>query len=201
LEITRPYQDLYSFDSRKVKCLGMIKDLVVNLAQIPIKSILMDVVVADVPKNMGCFFSRSWGVKLGGSLQLDMTYATIPLFGGNYTRLYRETKLAYTQSVIQKSQQLSYVYVVDQDLGSCILSVNSELEIVQKIKQIDHCENLVDIEEGMWKMYFDGALHGKDLELVSYLYLLQVIKLSLFILDYSLRQILQTMFVNMKLWF
>ena len=31
-EITRPYQDLYSFDSRKVKCLGMIKDLVVNLA-------------------------------------------------------------------------------------------------------------------------------------------------------------------------
>jgi len=32
LEITRPYQDLYSFDSRKVKCLGMIKDLVVNFA-------------------------------------------------------------------------------------------------------------------------------------------------------------------------
>jgi hypothetical protein len=32
LEITRPYQDLYSFDSRKVKCLGMIKYLVVNLA-------------------------------------------------------------------------------------------------------------------------------------------------------------------------
>ena len=32
LEIIRPYQDLYSFDSRKVKCLGMIKDLVVNIA-------------------------------------------------------------------------------------------------------------------------------------------------------------------------
>jgi hypothetical protein len=34
LEITRPYQDLYSFDSRRVKCLHMIKYLVVNLAQI-----------------------------------------------------------------------------------------------------------------------------------------------------------------------
>eukprot|EP01018_Ginkgo_biloba_P007611 Gb_17039 [translate_table: standard] len=34
LEVTRPYQDLYSFDSRKVKCIGMIKDLVVTLAQI-----------------------------------------------------------------------------------------------------------------------------------------------------------------------
>jgi hypothetical protein len=28
LQITRPYGDLYSFDSRKVKCMGMIKDLV-----------------------------------------------------------------------------------------------------------------------------------------------------------------------------
>jgi hypothetical protein len=32
LEVTRPYRDLYSFDSRKAKCLNMIKDLVVNLA-------------------------------------------------------------------------------------------------------------------------------------------------------------------------
>jgi hypothetical protein len=32
LEVTRQYGDLYSFDSRRVKCIGMIKDLVVNLA-------------------------------------------------------------------------------------------------------------------------------------------------------------------------
>jgi hypothetical protein len=31
LEITKTYHDLYSFDSRKVKCLGFIKDLVVTL--------------------------------------------------------------------------------------------------------------------------------------------------------------------------
>ena len=30
LEITRPYKDLYSFDSRRVKCLGLIKDMVVT---------------------------------------------------------------------------------------------------------------------------------------------------------------------------
>jgi hypothetical protein len=85
LEITRPYQDLYSFNSRKVKCLGMIKDLVVNLAQIPVKSILMDVVVADVPAKYGMLLSMSWGAKIGGSLQLDMTYATILIFGGQFT--------------------------------------------------------------------------------------------------------------------
>jgi hypothetical protein len=32
LDITRPYKDLFSFDSRKMKCLGLIKDLVVYLA-------------------------------------------------------------------------------------------------------------------------------------------------------------------------
>jgi hypothetical protein len=32
LEITRHYRDLYSFDSRRVKCMGMIKYLVVTLA-------------------------------------------------------------------------------------------------------------------------------------------------------------------------
>jgi hypothetical protein len=34
LDITRPYKDLFSFDSRKFKCLGLIKNLVVSLAQI-----------------------------------------------------------------------------------------------------------------------------------------------------------------------
>ena len=31
LEITRSYGDLYSFNSRRVECMGMIKDLVVTL--------------------------------------------------------------------------------------------------------------------------------------------------------------------------
>jgi hypothetical protein len=59
LEITRPYGYLYSFDSRKVKCIGMIKDLVINLAQVPIKSVLMDVVVIDIPPKYGMLLSQS----------------------------------------------------------------------------------------------------------------------------------------------
>jgi hypothetical protein len=49
LEITKNYHDLYSFDSRKVKCLGVIKYLVVTLFQLPMKSVVMDIVVVDVP--------------------------------------------------------------------------------------------------------------------------------------------------------
>ena len=32
LNITKPYLDLFYFDSRKVKCLGLIKYLVINLS-------------------------------------------------------------------------------------------------------------------------------------------------------------------------
>jgi hypothetical protein len=31
LEVTRPYKDLHSFDSSKVKCIGLIKDLCITL--------------------------------------------------------------------------------------------------------------------------------------------------------------------------
>ena len=64
LEITKPYKYLYSFDSSRVKCLGLIKDLCVSLAQIPKKCMVMDVVVAIVPPKYGMLLSRSWGAKL-----------------------------------------------------------------------------------------------------------------------------------------
>jgi hypothetical protein len=160
LQITRPYGDLYSFDSRKVKCMGMIKDLVVTLAQVPVKSVLMDVVIADIPPKYGMLLSRSWGAKLGGSLQLDMSYATIPIFGGQFTRLYRETRLAYTVSDPQNPNNFP-IYVADQDLGNCILSFDDGLdgcpeELDMKQEELsplteELCQN------GLWKMYFDGA--------------------------------------------
>ena len=81
LEITRPYKGLFSFDSIKVKCLGLIKELCVTLVQYPGKSILMDIVVVDIPPKYGMLLSHSWGAKLQGSLQLDMSYVTISVFG------------------------------------------------------------------------------------------------------------------------
>jgi hypothetical protein len=68
LEVTRPYKDLFSFDSRKVKCLGMIKDMVVSLAQIPAKNMVMDVVVVDIAPKFGMLLSKSWAAKLKGTL-------------------------------------------------------------------------------------------------------------------------------------
>ena len=71
LSITNPYHDLFSFDSRKVKCLGLIKDLVVNLSQLFSKNIMMDIVVADIPPKFGLLLSRSWSKRLGGTLKME----------------------------------------------------------------------------------------------------------------------------------
>jgi hypothetical protein len=90
LEVTKAYHDLYSFDSRRVQCLGVIKDLVVTLFQLPMKSVVMDIVVEDVPPKFGMLLSRSWIKRLGGTLQMDLTYATILVFGGKHRRLYKE---------------------------------------------------------------------------------------------------------------
>lgn len=56
LDITKPYHDLFSFDSRKVKCLGLMKDLDITLSQLPMKSMMMDIVVVYVPPSLACYF-------------------------------------------------------------------------------------------------------------------------------------------------
>jgi len=56
LDITRPYKDLFSFDSSQVKCLGLIKDLHVSLVQYLNKKVLMDMVVADIPPKYSMLY-------------------------------------------------------------------------------------------------------------------------------------------------
>ena len=41
----------------------------------------MDVVVVDIPPKFVMLLSRSWAAKLKGDFQMDMSYATIPVFG------------------------------------------------------------------------------------------------------------------------
>ena len=125
LEISLPYKDLYSFDSSRVKCLGLIKDLCVNLTQIPTKCMVMDVVVADVPPKYGMLLSRSWGSKLQGKMQMDGAYATISVFS-QLRRLYREEKMKFLVSSPKKPEN-SPLYYVHTNLDSFILCNDESL--------------------------------------------------------------------------
>jgi len=157
LEVTKDYHNLYSFYSRRVQCLGVIKELVVSLFQLPMKSVIMDIVVADVPPKFDMLLSRSWIKKLGGTLQMDLTYATIPVFGGEHRRLYREAQLACIVSDEEDPTNHS-IFALDTDLGSSLLQLIDTLESPFQIRKkpiFNH--EITPPTTSVWKMFFDGA--------------------------------------------
>ena len=148
LNIMKPYHDLFSFDSKKVKFLGLIKDLVINLSQLPSKSIVMDIVVVDIPPKFGLLLSHSWSKRLGGTLQMDLTYATIPMFGGETKRLYKENQFTYIIS--NSNNSINHpIYAVYTDFGSCILQIDDS--------QPTSYQPPKEVTTSIWSMFFDGA--------------------------------------------
>jgi ribonuclease HI len=157
LEVTRTYHDLYSFDSRRVQCLGVIKDLAVSLFHLPMKSVVMDIVVADVSPKFGMMLSRSWIKNLGGTLHMDLTYATIMVFEGEQRRLYREAQLAYIVS--DEADPTNHpIFALDTDLGSSLLQLTDAPErslLIRKHPSPDH--PISPQSSSVWKIFFDGA--------------------------------------------
>ena len=49
----------------------------------------------DVPDAWGMLLSRKTGADLGGNIQMDLTYATIPTPEGTCIRLNRELEMKY----------------------------------------------------------------------------------------------------------
>ena len=85
----------------------------------------MDVVVADITPKFGLPLSRSWEKKVGATLQMDVSYATIPLFGGENRKFYRELQFAYIVTD-DKNPTNHPLYAVDKDLGTCMLHFSDD---------------------------------------------------------------------------
>jgi ribonuclease HI len=122
---------------------------------IAIRSMVMDVVVADIPPKFRLLLSHPWSKRLGGTLQMDLSYATIPVFGGELKRLYRENQLAYIINDAKNSVNHP-IYAVDTEFGSCILQIDDSQS--SPLQLVNPTEQQTD-EKGVpvWTMYFDGA--------------------------------------------
>jgi hypothetical protein len=81
----------------------------------------MDVVVSGIPPKFGMLLSRSWAAKLKGTLQMDISYATIPFFGQE-RRIYKEVLLNYMVSNKRKPNNHP-IYSIDIEVGSSIFYV------------------------------------------------------------------------------
>jgi hypothetical protein len=79
IKVTGPYANVCRFESNGIKVYGLMKGLVVHLVDYPYFPIIMDVLVVDVPVTWGMILSREWDATLGRSLQIDLSYATIPV--------------------------------------------------------------------------------------------------------------------------
>lgn len=82
-------------DSREIKVCDLIKDLHMKLVAYPNISLLMDVVVINVQDAWGMLPSRKWATNLGGSIQTNLSYTTIPTCENTYVHLHHEQMKKY----------------------------------------------------------------------------------------------------------
>jgi hypothetical protein len=90
LEVTRPYGNVCGIDSKAISTYGLIENLEVHLARYPEIVFVMDIVVVDIPDIWGMLLSRKWAATLGGTLQMDLSYATIPIGNEAHVILYNQ---------------------------------------------------------------------------------------------------------------
>jgi hypothetical protein len=89
------------------------------------KSVVVDIVVADVPPKFSMLLSRSWIKRLGQTLQMDLTYATIPVFGGEQRRYYTERLSWHTFLVMKQIPTNHLIFALGTDLGSSLLQLTN----------------------------------------------------------------------------
>jgi len=93
LEVTRPYGNVCRIDSKAIGMCGLIEDLEVFLARYPeIVIVVMGVVVLDVLDKWGMILYGKWAATLGGTLHMDLSYATIPIGDESHAILYNQPK-------------------------------------------------------------------------------------------------------------
>ncbi|KAH9315166.1 hypothetical protein KI387_023793 [Taxus chinensis] len=117
IKVTTAYGKCTAMDSREVPVVGCVKGLVVQLASYPGRNLKLDVVIVDCPAKWGMLLSRKWAASVGGSVQMDMYFSTIPI-EGSLVKLYGEKKMLH---LIEDPNNASYeVLFVDVDADNFI---------------------------------------------------------------------------------
>jgi hypothetical protein len=118
----------------------------------------MDIVVIDVPDIWGMLLNRKETADLGGSLQMDLSYATLPTPDGITFKLNREVYRKY--HVEDPKNPINELEYDDEGLGNYAILSNSIVPLEDNVQ-----ENELD---KVWYMNFDGAFsrEGKGVGIV-----------------------------------
>jgi ribonuclease HI len=129
---------------------GIIIYFPVKLAFRPYFAFKMDVLVIDVLDAWGMLLSRKWGAHMGGCLNMDLTFATIPyppLSTENF-RLFRETQRKY--HIEDPKEPMNEFLCQMSDMGNFSICSNFLTLVEEKFK--DEMKS-----NKPWNMNFDGA--------------------------------------------
>jgi hypothetical protein len=66
----------------------------------------------------GMILSRHWRTSVGGNVQFDLSYATIPIFGGDTQCLYREAKMTY---IFNNPMNPSNFFIEFDEIGNFLI--------------------------------------------------------------------------------
>jgi hypothetical protein len=143
LEISQPYQNVCGVDSKPITVCSLIKYVRVSSVAFPYISLVMNVVVIDILDVWGMLLSREWAQTLGGNLQMELSYATIPRPEGGFITLYREPIVRYR--VESPKGPMDKVFYSDEKMGN-LYAIDPTL----------HVEKFQD-DNGMWTLELNGA--------------------------------------------
>ena len=90
LTTTSSFGNVCGIDSRPVESKGVIESLKMMLVAYVDVEVTMNVLVVDIPDAWGMLLFREWTTKLGGSIQLDLMYVTIPIGNNASIKLMNE---------------------------------------------------------------------------------------------------------------
>jgi hypothetical protein len=163
LRISRPYHNICAMDRKTIKVHGLIKSLQVHLAAFPDIMIEMDIVVIDVPDAWGMLLSRKTVADLGGNLQMDLTYATIPTPNGSMFRLNRELERKYhvedprnpTNDIVYRELEMGCYEIESTSLTSTKMELKDEPPNICSVWDTMDSFDGIFLEEDLDKMNND----------------------------------------------
>lgn len=149
LNVDTPYGKYYAMDNRFVPVVGIIKEIEFKFPSFPEKTYKMDITVVEVPSSYGILLSRQWSNLVGGNIQLDLSYAYIPVNGG-IIRIDKEPRSNYLVEDINVDQMTCFSHT---NMDNFQVSISKEE--LHKTNPINECYTID--QDGIWKMNFDGS--------------------------------------------
>jgi ribonuclease HI len=154
LRISRPYHNICALDSQTIEVHGLIKGLQVHLAVFPDIMFEMDIVVIDVPNVWGMLLNRKAVANLGGSLQMDLSYATLH---GEVLKFAYRLEFDATNNVVEYEALLLDLELC-RDRGIKCLNIKGDPDLViQQLKNRFACrsERLKRYRNAIWNLISD----------------------------------------------